>query len=235
MLFRQFYDHQSSTYSYLLAPEKGNEAILIDPVLENVALYLQWIEELGLKLKLTVETHTHADHITGAGLLQKKLNSQIAMSRQSRANHVNLHFDDGELILVEGLALKALYTPGHTDDSYCFLLDTLLFTGDTLLIRATGRTDFQSGSSHQQYHSLFSKILTLPGTTIVYPAHNYVGVMQSSIAEEIAHNPRLQVEDVEQYAKIMDNLNLPKPKRIDEAVPANLECGFNHLPPGAKA
>lgn len=228
MLFRQFFDHASSTYTYLLAANYKSEAIIIDPVLEQVPVYLQWIEELHLTLVYSVETHMHADHITGAGKLQQNLNCKIIMGQESKAKHVNRHVTDGEAISVEGLALTALYTPGHTDDSYSYRCQNRVFTGDTLLIRGTGRTDFQEGSPYKQYDSLFHKLLLLPDDTLVYPGHNYQGVTVSTIGEEKQHNPRLQVKSADEYAEIMNHLNLSKPKQFDVAVPANMECGVNY-------
>lgn len=227
MLFRQFFDQESCSYSYLLASHPSRQAILIDPVAKQVPIYSQWLRELGLQLTYTVETHTHADHITGGGLLQKQLGSQIVVGAKSAAKHANVRLQDGDHLRWGDCALLALYTPGHTDDCYCYYLPGMLFTGDTLLIRGTGRTDFQSGDAGQAYDSLFNKILCYPDDTLVYPAHNYQGVMVSTIGEEKAHNPRLQVSSRDEYIALMTQLKLTKPKRMDEAVPANLECGIN--------
>jgi glyoxylase-like metal-dependent hydrolase (beta-lactamase superfamily II) len=225
MLFRQLFDSTSSTYSYLLAARKGGEALLIDPVLEQVPRYEQLIRELGLRLVIAVDTHTHADHITGLGRLRADTGCRTGLGTQSGAECVDFRFGDGESIRVDGIALTALYTPGHTDDSYCFLMDDRVFTGDTLLIRGTGRTDFQNGDPYAAYDSLFNRLLRLPDETLVYPGHDYKGWTVSTIGEERAHNPRLQVGSAEQYAELMNGLNLPSPKLMDVAVPANRACG----------
>ncbi|ACJ20010.1 MBL fold metallo-hydrolase [Coxiella burnetii] len=225
MLFRQLFDATSCTYTYLIASGYGREALLIDPVLEQMPLYVRLFDELRLKLVLSIETHTHADHITAAASLQEKFQSQIGMGEISRAEHVNLKIKDNEKITIDGIQLKALHTPGHTQDSYSYLMDDRVFTGDTLLIRGTGRTDFQGGDPYQQYDSLFHKLLKLPDTLQVYPAHDYKGMAVSTIGEEKRYNPRLQVSGAEEYATLMNHLDLPKPGLMDVAVPANLQCG----------
>jgi sulfur dioxygenase len=229
MIFRQLFDKTSSTYTYLIADEESREALLIDPVIEETEGYLQLLNELGLKLKLAMDTHTHADHITALGKLREMTGCETYMGQQANSACANDSFRDGSQMVVGNLTLTALHTPGHTDDSYCFVLDhdgqKYLFTGDTLLIRGTGRTDFQNGSATEQFSSLFDKILTLPEDTWVYPGHDYKGWMVSTIGEERQHNPRLQVKDVMAYKQIMDNLNLPNPKMMDVAVPANRACG----------
>lgn len=225
MLFRQLFDPVSCTYTYLIASGQGREALLIDPVLEQVALYETLLNDLQLRLVMTVDTHTHADHVTGAGALHQKHHSQIVMGAQTQAEYVSLRVNEGEKIPLDGITLHAVFTPGHTNDSYCFRMNDRVFTGDTLLIRGTGRTDFQNGDPYQQYDSLFSKLLTLPDDTLVYPAHDYKGMTVSSIGEEKRCNPRLQVSSAEEYATLMNRLNLPKPKLMDVAVPANLKCG----------
>lgn len=228
MIFRQLFDHDSSTYSYLLADESTHEAVLIDPVLEQTPLYLQLLKELGLELKVAMDTHTHADHITALGKLRDETGCVTMMGEQAGSACASTSFGDKQTIKVGNLRFTALHTPGHTDDSYSFLLEfagqSYLFSGDTLLIRGTGRTDFQNGDAGQQYQSL-SGLLTLPDTTWVYPAHDYKGWTVSTIAEEKQHNPRLQVTDVAEYQQLMDNLNLPDPKLMDVAVPANRACG----------
>lgn len=226
MLFRQLFDAQSCTYTYLIASGYGREALLIDPVLEHLDTYVSLLKELDLRLLMSVDTHTHADHITASGRLQATLSSQIAVGEGSQAEFASLTFKEDDIIDIDGIKLKALYTPGHTSDSYSLLMDDRVFTGDTLLIRGTGRTDFQGGSALQQYDSLFNKLLKLPDATHVYPCHNYKGFTVSTIAEEKRWNPRLKVSSAEEYANIMDHLNLPLPKMMDVAVPANLKCGL---------
>lgn len=226
MLFRQLFDNQSSTYTYLLAAEAGREALLIDPVYEQFPLYERLLREFNLRLAYTLETHTHADHVTAAGLLHQQYQSQIVMGDGTHAEFVTVKLKEGEKLKIDGLVLEAIYTPGHTDDSYSFRLKDRVFTGDTLLIRGTGRTDFQAGDPHKAYDSLFNKLLKLPDETLVYPAHDYKGMMVSTILEEKNHNPRLQVRSAEEYASIMNHLNLPRPKLMDIAVPANLKCGI---------
>ena len=225
MLFRQLFHRDSSTYTYLLAARPGAEALLIDPVREQVDQYLGLIANLELRLVVAVDTHVHADHVTGLGDLRSRTDCLTIMGEQSRAQCVSRKVREGELLKVDGLELRALYTPGHTDDSYSFLMNDRVFTGDTLLIRGTGRTDFQNGDAAQQYESLFGKLLKLPPDTLVYPAHDYKGWSVSTIGEERAHNPRLRVDSKQAYVTMMNNLNLPDPKLMDVAVPANLACG----------
>ena len=232
MLFRQLFDKESSTYTYLLAgsaetpnSKVGREALLIDPVDHDLPKYLQLIRELGLKLVYAIDTHVHADHVTALGQLRDSSDCTTIMGEQSGAECVNRKVKDGELIRIEGLELRAMYTPGHTDDSYCFVMNDRVFTGDTLLIRGTGRTDFQNGDARDQYRSLFEKVLRLPNNTLVYPGHDYKGWTVSTIGEEKAHNPRLQVKSQDEYVELMSNLKLPNPKMMDIAVPANLACG----------
>ncbi|TPV93254.1 MAG: MBL fold metallo-hydrolase [Myxococcales bacterium FL481] len=225
MIFRQLFERVSSTYTYLLAGETSREALLIDPVKEDVPRYLQLLKELELRLVVGVDTHVHADHVTGLGDLRDETHCTTIMGEQSRAECVTRKVADGELIKVAGVELRALYTPGHTDDSYSFVMSDRVFTGDTLLIRGTGRTDFQNGDSHAQYDSLFNKLLKLPSDTLVYPAHDYKGWTVSTIGEELAHNPRLQVASEPEYVELMNNLRLADPKQMDVAVPANLACG----------
>jgi sulfur dioxygenase len=193
MIFRQLFDQTSSTYSYLIASRKGGEALIIDPVLERVDRYLQLVKELDLKLVKAVDTHIHADHITGLGALRDRTHCITVMGEHAKVDVVSMRVTEGDRLTIEGLALDVLYTPGHTDDSYSFLMGDRVFTGDTLLIRGTGRTDFQNGSARDQFESLFSKLLKLPDETLVYPAHDYKGDTVSTIGEERAFNPRLQV------------------------------------------
>jgi len=226
MIFRQLFDSVSSTYSYLLASRQGGEALIIDPVLDKVERYLQLLDELELKLIKALDTHVHADHITGLGALRDRTRCITVMGEQSKVDVVSMRVADCDSIEIEGLSLTAMYTPGHTDDSYCFVMADRVFTGDTLLIRGTGRTDFQNGDARAQYDSLFNKLLKLPDDTLVYPAHDYKGDTVSTIGEERAHNPRLQVASAAEYVAIMDNLKLANPKMMDVAVPANLRVGL---------
>jgi sulfur dioxygenase len=227
MLFRQLFDQASGTYSYLLASRRGGEALIIDPVLEKVDRYLQLVRELDLKLVKAVDTHMHADHITGLGALRDKTRCTTVMGEQTKADVVSIRLTDGDKLTIEGLSLDAIYTPGHTDDSYSFVMPDRVFTGDTLLIRGTGRTDFQNGDPRQQYESIFGRLLKLPETTLVYPAHDYKGDTVSTIGEERAYNPRLQVKSVDDYVVLMNNLKLSNPKMMDVAVPANMKVGLH--------
>jgi sulfur dioxygenase len=221
MIFRQLFDQESYTYTYLLAQGYGCEAILIDPVLGKVDHYMRLLDEMHLKLVKVVDTHVHADHITAAAELRDRTQCITVMGEESSVDSVSQRVADGEVIAIDGVSLTALYTPGHTDDSYCFLMNDRVFTGDTLLIRGTGRTDFQSGSSADAYDSITQKLFALPDDTIVYPGHDYKGDMVSTIGEEKQYNPRLQVADKLAYVELMDNLNLDNPKLMDVAVPAN--------------
>jgi len=227
MIFRQLFDPVSSTYSYLLASRKGGEALIIDPVLERVERYLQLIHELDLKLVKAVDTHLHADHITGLGALRDKTHCITVMGEQTKADVVSMRLSDNDTLTIEGLSLDVIYTPGHTDDSYSFVLPDRVFTGDTLLIRGTGRTDFQNGDPRAQYESIFGRLLKLPESTLVFPAHDYKGDTVSTIGEERAFNPRLQVKSADEYAELMNNLKLANPKMMDVAVPANIKVGMN--------
>jgi sulfur dioxygenase len=226
MIFRQLFDSVSSTYTYLLASRKGGEALIIDPVLEKVDHYIRLLHELDLKLIKAVDTHLHADHITGLGALRDKTRCITVMGEQSGVDVVSMRVSDGDRIGIEGLSLDVLYTPGHTDDSYSFILPDRVFTGDTLLIRGTGRTDFQNGDPRAQYESIFGRLLKLPDQTMIFPAHDYKGDTVSTIGEERTHNPRLQVKSVDQYVDLMNGLHLPNPKMMDVAVPANLHVGL---------
>ncbi len=226
MIFRQLFDSVSGTYTYLLASRRGGEALIIDPVLEKVDRYLKLIEELDLKLVKAVDTHLHADHITGLGALRDRTHCVTVMGEQTKVDVVSMRLADGDVLRVEGISLDAIYTPGHTDDSYSFVMGDRVFTGDTLLIRGTGRTDFQNGDSRAQYESLFGRLLRLPDETLVYPAHDYKGDTVSTIGEERRCNPRLQVRSADEYVALMASLNLPNPKMMDVAVPANLHQGL---------
>lgn len=226
MIFRQMFDSVSSTYSYLIASRRGGEALIIDPVLERVDRYLRLLDELDLRLVKAIDTHVHADHFTGLGALRDRTRCITVMGEQSGVDVVSVRVAEGDRVAIEGISLETLYTPGHTDDSYSFLMGDRVFTGDTLLIRGTGRTDFQNGDPAAQYDSIFNKLLRLPDDTQVYPAHDYKGDTVSTIGEERAFNPRLQVASVEQYVEIMRSLDLPNPKMMDVAVPANLHVGL---------
>ncbi len=227
MIFRQLFDSASSTYSYLVASRHGGEALIIDPVLEKVARYLQLLRELDLRLVKSVDTHLHADHITGSAALRDRTHCITVMGEQTKADIVSMRVAEGDRIEIEGVSLEVLYTPGHTDDSYCFLMNDRVFTGDTLLIRGTGRTDFQNGDARAQYDSIFNKLLKLPEETLVYPAHDYKGDTVSTIGEERRFNPRLQVASVDAYAELMGKLSLANPKMMDVAVPANMQIGLH--------
>lgn len=227
MIFRQLFDSVSGTYTYLLASRQGGEALIIDPVLEKVDRYLQLVRELDLKLVKAVDTHMHADHVTGLGALRDHAHCITVMGEQTRADVVSMRVAEGDHIDIEGLTLEVLYTPGHTDDSYSYVLGGRVFTGDTLLIRGTGRTDFQNGDPRAQYDSIFNKLLKLPDETLVYPAHDYKGDTVSTIGEEKRFNPRLKVKSIDEYVALMNNLKLPNPKMMDVAVPANMHVGLN--------
>ena len=226
MIFRQLFDATSCTYTYLIASRRGAEALLIDPVLEHVGQYLQLIEQLDLRLVKAVDTHLHADHITGLGALRDQTRCITVMGEQSGVDVVSMRVSDGDVIRIEGVALDVLYTPGHTDDSYSYVMGDRVFTGDTLLIRGSGRTDFQNGDPRAQYDSLFNRLLRLPDETLVYPAHDYKGATVSTIWEERRFNPRLQVRSVDEFVTLMNGLNLSNPKMMDVAVPANMRQGL---------
>jgi glyoxylase-like metal-dependent hydrolase (beta-lactamase superfamily II)/rhodanese-related sulfurtransferase len=227
MIFRQLFDSVSGTYSYLLASRAGGEALILDPVLEKVDRYCQLLRELDLKLVKAVDTHLHADHITGLGELRDRTHCVTIMGEQSKADVVAMRVGDGDKVMIEGLSLDVMYTPGHTDDSYSYLMADRVFTGDTLLIRGTGRTDFQNGSARAQYDSIFGRLLKLPDETMVFPAHDYKGDTVSTIGEEKRFNPRLQVRSVDEYVELMSNLKLPNPKLMDVVLPANMHVGLH--------
>ena len=225
MIFKQVFDQKSSTYTYIIASAEGREALIIDPVLENVEDYIKLLNELNLKLVKVIDTHIHADHVTGAGKLRDKTQCVTIMGEHTPTDAVEIKVKDEEINKLDQLKIKALYTPGHTSDSFSFLMDNYLFSGDTLLINGTGRTDFQNGNSKDAYNSLFNRLLKLPDETLVYPAHDYKGEKVSSIGKEKKFNPRLQVSNVEEYIEIMNNLNLKKPAAIDFNVANNLKLG----------
>ena len=225
MIFRQLFDNVSSTYTYLIASDKGREALVIDPVLENVESYIKLLKELDLKLVKVIDTHIHADHITAASKLKDKTNCTTIMGEHTPSNAVEIKVKNDEIIYVDDLKIRAIYTPGHTKDSYSFIMNDCLFSGDALLINGTGRTDFQGGSSKDSYNSIFNKLLTLPEETLLYPAHDYNGKNVSSIGKEKKFNPRLQVKNVNEYVDIMNNLNLSKPNSMDMNVSRNIKLG----------
>lgn len=229
MLFRQFFDSASSTYTYLLASGHGREALIIDPVKEQAAHYLTAINDLDLKLVRAIDTHTHADHITALGELRERTGCITVMGEFTKAECVSAQVREGEMVEADGIILQAIYTPGHTDESFSFVLNpqrpTAVFSGDVLLIRGSGRTDFQGGDPHKSWDSIVNKLFRLPDETTLYPAHDYKGWNASSIGEEKRHNPRLAGKTEAEYVAIMRGLNLPNPKLMDIAVPANLACG----------
>jgi len=223
MIFNQFFDDVSCTYTYLLSSGKGREALIIDPVLEKTSEYILYLKKLDLKLVKVIDTHIHADHISGLKELHKQTDCANIMGEQSPSEVVNIKVKDNEKIKIENVELISMYTPGHTDCSYSFLMKDRIFTGDTLLINGTGRTDFQNGNPVDQYHSLFDRILKLPEKTFVYPAHDYKGNKVSTIGDEKRNNPRLKVKSADQYTILMNSLNLDNPKMMDVAVPANIK------------
>ena len=223
MIFEQLFDTKSSTYTYIISSGEGREALIIDPVIEHTNEYLKILEKLKLKLVKVIDTHIHADHITALNELNKRTSCTRIMGENSKSEVIDIKVKDNEKINIENIELKAMYTPGHTDCSYSYLMDDRVFTGDTLLINGTGRTDFQNGSSFDAYDSLFNKLLKLPEKTLVYPAHDYNGKKFSTIETERNNNPRLQVSSKEEYAEIMENLKLANPKMMDVAVPANVK------------
>ncbi len=227
MIFKQVFDTKTSTYTYVIASAKGREAVIIDPVIENVNEYIKLLKELDLKLVKVIDTHIHADHVTGASKLKQATNCVTIMGEHTPSEAVEIKVKDNELIKIDDLEIKSIYTPGHTSESYSFLLDNYVFTGDALLINGTGRTDFQNGNSKDSYHSIFDKLLKLPADTLLYPGHDYNGKKVSTIGNEKKFNPRLQVKNVDEYIEIMANLNISKPDMMDINVSRNIELGVN--------
>ena len=225
MIFKQLFDTKSSTYTYIISSGQGREALIIDPVIENVDDYLNILRILDLKLVKVIDTHIHADHITGASKLKQATSCITLMGEHTPAETVEIKVKDEEIIKLDQLEIKALHTPGHTSDSFSFLMNNYLFSGDTLLINGTGRTDFQNGSAKDAYNSIFNRLLKLPEETILYPGHDYNGEKTSTIGKEKKFNPRLQVNSVSEYEEIMNNLNLPKPKLMDINIPRNIKLG----------
>lgn len=236
MIFRQFFDSQSYTFTYLLASRSGGEAVIIDPVKEQLGSYLKVINELDLRLIQAIDTHTHADHVTALGNLRDATHCLTVMGDQSKALCVSTHVHDDERLDIDGLSLRVMYTPGHTDESYSFVLEDsgprAVFTGDVLLIRGSGRTDFQNGDPGRSWDSIVNRLFRLPDATTLYPAHDYKGWTASSIGEEKRFNPRLAGKTRAEYVQIMRSLNLPHPRMMDIAIPANLACGQSGTTPG---
>ena len=227
MIFKQLFDTKSSTYTYLISSGNGREALIIDPVLENINEYINILKESDLKLVKVIDTHIHADHVTGASKLKDITKCSTIMGDHTPAESVEIKVKDDEYINLDNLKIRAMYTPGHTSDSYSFLMNNYLFSGDTLLINGTGRTDFQNGNAKDAYNSIFNKLLKLPEETLLYPAHDYKGEKVSTIGKEKKQNPRLQINNVDEYVEIMSNLNLSKPELIDRNVGRNIKLGAN--------
>ena len=225
MIFKQLFDTKSSTYTYFISSGKGRESLIIDPVLDNVNEYIKLLQELDLKLVKVIDTHIHADHVTGASKLKDITKCSTIMGDHTPADSVEVKVKDDEYINLEDIKIRAMYTPGHTSDSYCFLMNNCLFSGDTLLINGTGRTDFQNGNAKDSYNSIFNKLLKLPEETLLYPAHDYKGEKFSTIGKEKKQNPRLQVKSVDEYIEIMNNLDLKKPAEIEMNVSRNINLG----------
>ncbi len=232
MLLRQLFDHETWTYTYLVADENSGKAVLIDPVVDQIERDIQLLDELGLELVYTMDTHAHADHITASGLLRERLGSKAVVGANAGAVCADVLVEDGSTLEAGGLKFEVRSTPGHTDGCVTYVTSDHkhAFTGDAILIRGTGRTDFQQGDPHKLYRSIHDKIFTLPDDTIIWPGHDYRGRTLTTIGEEKKLNPRVGDGKSEaEFVEIMDNLNLPTPKKIHEAVPANLHCGL--VPP----
>lgn len=229
MLIRQLFDKNSCTFTYLIG-SKDKNSIIIDPVLNNVDVYLTLINQLNLNLVYSLETHTHADHISGSGELRNILNCESIVGNESGIECASKLIEDNEYLTIDDINIRVLYTPGHTNDSYCFLVDSIkpgiLFTGDTLLIRGTGRTDFQNGDPSKLYDSITNKIFILYDDTEIYPGHDYNGFSKSTIEEEKNYNPRLNLKSKKEFIDLMNNLDLPDPDMMDIAIPLNENCGL---------
>ena len=225
MIFKQLFDTKSSTYTYLISSGNGREALIIDPVLENVNEYINILKKLDLQLVKVIDTHIHADHVTGASKLKDITKCSTIMGDHTPAVSVEIKVKDDEYINLDNIKIRAMYTPGHTSDSYSFLMNNYLFSGDTLLINGTGRTDFQNGNAKDAYNSIFNRLLKLPDETLLYPAHDYKGEKVSTIGKEKKQNPRLQVNSVNEYVEIMNNLNIKKPSELESNVSRNIKLG----------
>ncbi len=226
LIFHQLFEPDSSSYTYLLADSQSREAVIIDSVLETAARDLALIRELNLDLKYILETHIHADHITGAGILAEETKAKIGISSEAPVEGHHLSLKDNDIISFGSFQLKVLATPGHTNTCMSFALNDRVFTGDTLLIDGNGRTDFQDGSSEKLFHSIKEKLYTLPDSVIVFPGHDYKGRKSTTIGQEKLTNNRINQErTLSDFVQIMNNLKLPMPKKIDIAIPANLKCG----------
>ena len=227
MKVRQLFDQDTWTYSYLIFDEVSKEAAIIDSVKEKFERDSKYIEELGLTLKYSLETHVHADHVTASGQFREKFDCKIGVHADSGNECADIKIQEGDVFKLGSQEITAIHTPGHTSGDVSYKIEGAVFTGDALLIRACGRTDFQQGNSNTLYHSITRKLFTLPDETIVYPGHDYEGFTSSTIGEEKAQNPRLaEAKPLSEFAEIMDNMDLPKPKHIDVAVPGNLNCGL---------
>jgi len=223
MIFNQLFDEKSHTYTYLISSGIGREALIIDPVIEKTNEYLKVLKDLELKLVKVIDTHIHADHVSGLNELKKKTDCMRIMGETSPSEVIDIKVKDNEKIKIENIELTSIHTPGHTNCSYSFLMKDRVFTGDTLLINGTGRTDFQGGSTKDQYNSIFNSLLKLPEKTLVYPAHDYNGKKFSTIIQEKNNNPRLQVNSLNEYEEIMNNLKLARPNTMDVNIPANIK------------
>ena len=222
MIFNQLFDEKSHTYTYIISSGKGREALIIDPVIERTNEYLKVLKDLELKLVKVIDTHIHADHVSGLNELNKKTDCTRIMGEASPSEVIDIKVKDNEKIKIENIELTSMHTPGHTKCSYSFLMEDRVFTGDTLLINGTGRTDFQGGSAKDQYNSIFKNLLKRPEETLVYPAHDYNGKKYSTIIQEKNNNPRLQVNSLDEYEEVMNNLKLARPETMDINIPANI-------------
>ena len=223
MIFNQLFDEKSHTYTYIISSGKGREALIIDPVIEKTNEYLEVLKNLKLKLVKVIDTHIHADHVSGLNELNKKTNCTRIMGENSPSEVIDIKVKDNEKIKIENIELTSIHTPGHTRCSYSFLMKDRVFTGDTLLINGTGRTDFQEGSAKDQYNSIFNNLLKLPKKTLIYPAHDYNGKKYSTIIQEKENNPRLQVNSINEYVDMMNNLKLENPSMMDSNVVSNIK------------
>ena len=226
MIFNQLFDNKSSTYTYIISSGKGREALIIDPVIEHTNKDIKILKDLKLRLVKVIDTHIHADHISGLNELNKETKCTRIMGEKSESEVIDIRVKDNEKIKIENIELTTIYTPGHTECSYSYLMNDRVFTGDTLLINGSGRTDFQGGNAKDQYNSIFERLLKLPKKTLVYPAHDYNGEKFSTIENEKNNNPRLQVNSPDEYIEIMNNLKIANPKMMDVAVPANKKGFF---------